>query len=1699
MTRSRSLNVLFSVALVSLVVMFSCSPTAENNVPDVGGEVQSCQLASDCLATNACQIAACEDGLCVYSDAPDDGACDDKDYCTSDDRCVSGSCSGSPVVCDDGQFCNGLELCDPTSGECSEGLPPALEDGNVCTVDQCDEAEDKVVHVPEDTLCDDEDPCTIDSCGSETGCTYEAFTGTCNDDDPCTVDDSCESGTCVGVPKDCSDGIFCNGAESCDGEGGECQEGEAPEVDDGIDCTVDVCDEELGAVTNEPDDAACDDGNQCTIDVCSTSDGCQYENALTECDDDDPCTSGDMCSEGVCQSGEWVCFEDCANGEDDDTDELVDCEDPDCEWELNCLDDGETCASAYVLNQGVALVLGGTIDFSASTVGKESDYAGICSAASEVCPDTVHLLEIGEPMGVSVTVDFIGQAWPSLSILADDCQTSLACEAASSTDAITAVGVLMPGIYYLVVDGNFVDGAGNGDEAAYGLLVETFAPALTETGCSNGIDDDADGLLDCADDDCDAALQCSVSSGEDCVDAKALFGGPVADTGEVIEATVAESTKGMDNDLAGSCDADTANAPDMVFTFTLSDALWLDATHDFDGVLYPALYLYDGDCDQGEELACAKAFEGAAQLSMPVPAGTYFLVVDGAYGKDAGKFTLHVSLSPLADEETDCANGQDDDMDGDLDCDDGDCSEDVYCVGFPGDNCQQALPINDGKPIAESDAGLSLLLNGTTKGLLDHYGADCDNDTFGTPDLVYYMNLATPMTVNLSLDFQGTQWPALYVFDEDCGAGQVYGCATGFSGAATLNMTLPAGIFYVVVDGAFLGDAGPFVLSADFSQAPQFEVICTDGLDEDMDGFIDCEDTDCEFELYCSDPYEPNDESKQAALLGELEIEGPVVEPGTMIYPAGDEDWFELVATTSGFLYVEAVPDADLDLKVLLFNGAGGALKDADDGYAGESESLVFALKEPGTVLVAIDGFQESVGSYDLFVALQPPTESETNCTDGMDNDLDDSVDCADADCAISPFCGAGDDCDNAVEINGGDPVGAAFDGIQLDLAGSTVGYGDDLAGTCSAPSGDAADAVWKLVLSDPMVVNTVLDFEGYKYPAFYILGGSCGGAEVACAEGDKEPLPAQVQLGPGTWFLVVDGNWAGDESPYILSILFTLVQTEESDCADGLDDDNDNLIDCDDPDCALNDDCRGLTCDFPLLVNDGNPVGKEDDGLALSYSGTTVDFADDFAGSCSEASDLSPDVVYRFDLADAMNITVSHAFEGNFWPAVYVVADSCGEGSEVLCAVNTTQAASAAGLLEPGAYFLIVDADFEGDAAVYSLDLLFTAPLELELLCGDGVDDDGDGLTDCNDDDCALEQICVAESCLAPTPINEGEPITEADDGLTLTYQGDTTGMQGNLTGSCDVDTGAAADVVYALEISDAMVVTISHAFGGFFYPAVYVLQGSCAPEAEIACAAESDKPAVLNELVLQPGMYYVVVDASFADDEAPYTLTLDFSSVPANEANCGDGKDNDADSFTDCCDDDCLNDPVCVEGHCGDGLDADCDGAVDCEDLECVESAFCLEQSLPYAEGFEHDGQWPDGWTTDGPDGSCGWAVDDQGAESQFSMQFAYGSCSEAESYTLSSPVLVLTDCNEITLAYKERGAFTTWMVYHAAGFDGGDAPLPIETDAPGEDWGDGALLTFDVTDIDLGRVYFGYQGDNADDWWVDTVLVTCTVPAL
>jgi hypothetical protein len=121
---------------------------------------------------------------------------------------------------------------------------------------------------------------------------------------------------------DCDDGLFCNGAETCDAQN-DCQPGTAVAVDDGVGCTDDSCDEVGNVVVNAVNNASCDNGQFCdgseTCDaindcqagtpvvlddsVACTVDACdEVGDVLSHLPDAGACDDGDPCTAEVCDA-----------------------------------------------------------------------------------------------------------------------------------------------------------------------------------------------------------------------------------------------------------------------------------------------------------------------------------------------------------------------------------------------------------------------------------------------------------------------------------------------------------------------------------------------------------------------------------------------------------------------------------------------------------------------------------------------------------------------------------------------------------------------------------------------------------------------------------------------------------------------------------------------------------------------------------------------------------------------------------------------------------------------------------------------------------------------------------------------------------------------------------------------------------------------------------------------------------------------------------------------------------------------------------------------------------------------------------------------------------------------------------------------------------------------------------------------------
>ena len=125
----------------------------------------------------------------------------------------------------------------------------------------------------------------------------------------CTAD-SCDPRTGIVIHNPindfCDDYLACTGEETCNPLSG-CVAGIAVDCpDDGWSCSIEKCVEPLGNCERdfsgcdcEPGDA-CDDGKQCTDDECVDGFCSNVPDATNTCSDNDACTINDRCSEESC-------------------------------------------------------------------------------------------------------------------------------------------------------------------------------------------------------------------------------------------------------------------------------------------------------------------------------------------------------------------------------------------------------------------------------------------------------------------------------------------------------------------------------------------------------------------------------------------------------------------------------------------------------------------------------------------------------------------------------------------------------------------------------------------------------------------------------------------------------------------------------------------------------------------------------------------------------------------------------------------------------------------------------------------------------------------------------------------------------------------------------------------------------------------------------------------------------------------------------------------------------------------------------------------------------------------------------------------------------------------------------------------------------------------------------------------------------
>ncbi|NUO49573.1 MAG: hypothetical protein HOV80_12020 [Polyangiaceae bacterium] len=360
-----------------------------------------------------------------------------------------------------------------------------------------------------------------------------------------------------------------------------------------------------------------------------------------------------------------------------------------------------------------------------------------------------------------------------------------------------------------------------------------------------------------------------------------------------------------------------------------------------------------------------------------------------------------------------CQNGFDDDCDNQFDCDDSDCSStpacqcqavQESCSNGQDDDCD--LLVDCGDPDCDGVFPCACQPPGTPEVCNDAFDNDCDQ----LPDCADADCLASPQCQMCSAEICNDG------IDNDCDL--KIDCADE---ACFLTPSCPVG--------------------------PE---ICNNGLDDDFDGFADCQDPDCAQNPLC--------QQQQANCLSPKLIPGSgtfvgdttghVSETkGTCGGDAGEAVFFFVLSAPS-FVHLDSL-GTSFDSTLYVRTGAcnTGLEIGCDDDSAGMfAADLTFNILYPGTYYVFLDGFAvdpggggANEGPFQLNVEIVPiPPEI---CADGIDNDGDVFVDCADPNCTNVGAC---------FNCNAGQPPTAEFepsrctDGLDNDCDGLTDGADDD-------------------------------------------------------------------------------------------------------------------------------------------------------------------------------------------------------------------------------------------------------------------------------------------------------------------------------------------------------------------------------------------------------------------------------------------------------------------------------------------------------------------------------------------------------------------------------------------------------------------------------------------------------------------------------
>jgi hypothetical protein len=560
-------------------------------------------------------------------------------------------------------------------------------------------------------------------------------------------------------------------------------------------------------------------------------------------------------------------------------------------------------------------------------------------------------------------------------------------------------------------------------------------------------------------------------------------------------------------------------------------------------------------------------------------------------------------------------------------------------------------------------------------------------------------------------------------------------------------------------------------------------------------------------------------------------------------------------------------------------------------------------------------------------------------CNNGLDDDDDKLVDCADPDCKNNRVCiptMGTEICNNGIDDNFdkltdcGDPQCTKFPGCLTVACSSDVAlgvlpaHGGRLAtvvetvsatrsfATCAPPGGHAR--VIRFDLKESADVRMDLQQSGAHVVGLFRAGANqaCDRNPVTCLNAADKPTGTQTYpaLAAGTYWLIVESfpNTPGKASV----TLSTGTMTSPEQCANGKDDDGNGLVDCQDLACRAATNCTQFEC-VPDAALGALIIGADAKSVRIDLTKAPSRYFPPCATNVPGG-----DAVVSFTLPETSGVEISFSQTGRTIFALYKQPQpgfACDDGDSYgSCSFEDTRSGAVAYVQQgAGKYLLIFKAESVADVGVLNLRISAFGNRKVEA-CANEVDDDGDGLVDCDDPDCTGIGMCGTPSCMPDVDLG---PVGV---GQTRSTMLDTTAANDFNPTGCG--RGDGKERVVRFTVDTPMAVGIDCKDGGSHVMRLFqqlAALDKCNEHSQSACADPATLPFGCGFSIpgIQPGTYNLIVESFQAGSEGGMFLQITGVREIVREI-CDNGIDDDLDGATDCMDRKCVTSAICERFAC-------------------------------------------------------------------------------------------------------------------------------------------------------------------------------------